>query len=465
MADTYDLIVIGAGPGGYVAAIRAGQLGMKVACVEANDKLGGVCNLVGCIPTKAMLESAKYARKVGHLEEFGITVGDVKLDIAAASKRARKVAESGSKGVNFLFRKNKVDLINGWARLQGKGQVEVETKDGKKTLTAKNIILATGSRPKSLPVLKIDGDRVWSSDQAVFADKVPATLGIIGAGAIGMEFADVFDAFGTKVTIIEAMDQVLPLEDRDCATVVEKSYRKRGMEIYTGARMEKADVKKNGVMLSVKTKAGETKTLEFERVLMAVGRAPIIDDIGLEKAGVKTDRGAIVVDDHCRTNVEGIYAIGDCGRAPLLAHKASHEGIATVELIAGVGHGPVDYNNIPSVTYCHPEVASVGLTEAKARELGVDIEVGNFPWSANGRARTAGESEGFVKIIRDKKYSEVLGAHIVGPSASEMIAEFVLGRHLESTVEELDKAMHPHPTLSEAIAEAALASLGRPIHI
>ena len=460
----YDLIVLGAGPGGYVAAVRAGQLGLKVACIEA-DKLGGVCNNIGCIPTKALLESAHYAKKVSEFADFGIKTGEVTLDLAIAGKRAKKVAEQGSKGVQFLFKKNKVDLISGWGRLTGKGAVEVEGKEGKKTYEARNIIIATGSRPRSLPTLKLDGDRVWSSDQAVFPTHAPATLGIIGAGAIGMEFADVFSAFGTKVTIVEALDQILPLEDKDAAVLVEKVYKKRGVEIHAGARLEKAEIKPHGVTLSVKTKDGAVRTLDVERVLLAVGRAPIIEDIGLEKAGVKTDRGAIVVDDHCRTNVEGIYAIGDCGKPPLLAHKASHEGITVVENIAGKGHGGVDYNNIPSVTYCHPEVASVGLTEAKAREQKLEIEVGIFPFSANGRARTAGETEGFVKIIRDKKYSELLGAHIVGAHASELIAEFVIGRHLESTVEEMERAMHPHPTLSEAVAEAALAALGRPIHI
>lgn len=464
MADNFDLVVIGAGPGGYVAAIRGAQLGMSVACIEA-DKLGGVCNNVGCIPTKALLESANYARKTPNLADFGITTGEVKLDLGVAGKRARKVADQGSKGVGFLFKKNKIETIVGWARLAGGTKVVVEGKDGERTITGKNIILATGSRPKSLPILKIDGDRVWSSDQAVFPQNAPATLGIIGAGAIGMEFADVYNAFGTKVTVLEALEQVLPLEDKECAAVVEKSYKKRGIDMYVGARLEKAEVGKDAVKLTFAGKDGKQQTLEVDRVLVAVGRAPIIDDIGLDKAGVKTERGAIVVDDHLQTTARNIYAIGDCAKPPLLAHKASHEGIAVVENLAGVGHGMVDYGNIPNVTYCHPEVASVGLTEAAAREQGHDVEVGTFPWSANGRARTAGETEGFVKIVRDKKYSEILGAHIVGPHASELIAEFVVGRHLESTVEELEKAMHPHPTLSEAIAEAALAALGRVIHI
>jgi len=462
--NSFDVIVIGSGPGGYVAAIRGAQLGLKVACVEA-DKLGGVCNNIGCIPTKAMLESAKYAKKASSLKDFGVNVGDVTLDIAIAAKRAQSVASQGNKGVAFLFKKNKVTTIEGWGRLAGNGKVEVE-KDGKKTTySAKHIVLATGSRPRSLPMLEIDGDRVWSSDQAVFAPEAPKSIAIIGAGAIGMEFADVFSAFGSQVTIIEALDQVLPLEDKDSAQVVERSYKKRGMTIYTSARVEKADVGKKSVKLTFKDKAGKDQTIEVDRVLVAVGRAPIIDDIGLEKAGVKTDRGFIQVNDRLETTAKGVYAIGDCARPPLLAHKASHEGIVLMEHIAGKGHGWVDYNNIPNVTYCHPEVASVGLTEQKAKEQGLDYEVGSFPWSANGRARTAGETEGFVKIIRDKKYGEILGAHIVGPSASELIGEFVLGRHLESTVEELERAMHPHPTLSEAIAEAALASMGRVIHM
>ncbi|MBX6365867.1 MAG: dihydrolipoyl dehydrogenase, partial [Gemmatimonadetes bacterium] len=427
---------------------------------------GGVCNNTGCIPTKAMLEAAMYARKVGSLKDFGVVVGDVKLDIAQAAKRAKQVAGQGAKGVAFLFKKNKVEHIEGWGRLAGGNKVEVQAKDGStRTITGKYIILATGSRPKSLPILKIDEDRVWSSDSAVFPSAVPASLGIIGCGAIGMEFADVYNAFGSKVTLIEALEQVLPLEDREVAAVVEKAYRKRGIETLVGARLEKAEVGKTGVKLTVKGKDGQTKLVEVERVLLAVGRAPIIDDLGLEKAGVETERGFIKVDDRLATTAPNIYAIGDCARPPLLAHKASHEGVAVVEMLAGVGHGMIDYNNIPNVTYCHPEVASVGYTEEKAREAGYDVEVGVFPYSANGRARTTGETDGFVKVVRDKKYGELLGAHMVGAHVSEMIAEFVVGRHLETTVEEMDRAIHPHPTLSEAIGEAALAALGRPIHI
>jgi dihydrolipoamide dehydrogenase len=468
VADSFDLIVIGAGPGGYVAAIRGAQLGMSVACVEAGGPsggLGGVCNNVGCIPTKAMLESAKYAKKAGSLAEYGVNVGEVSLDIGKAGARAKKIAETGARGVGSLFKKNKIEHVVGWGRLAGGNKVEVEGKDGKRSLTGKNIIIATGSRPRDLPILKFDGKRVWSSDQAVFPTQLPQTIGIIGAGAIGMEFADVYNAFGAKVTVIEALDQVLPLEDADCAAVVDKSYRKRGIDIYTSARLEKADVGKDNVKLHIKGKDGKMQELVVDVVLVAIGRAPIVDDIGLDKGGVKTERGAIVVDDHLQTSAKNIYAIGDCAKPPLLAHKASHEGIVLVENIGGVGHGMVDYNNIPSVTYCHPEVASVGLTEKAAKEKGLDYQVGSFPFMANGRARAAGDTDGFVKIIRDKKYSEIIGAHIVGAGASEMIAEFVVGRHLETTVEEMEKAMHPHPTMSEAIAEAALASLGRVIHI
>jgi dihydrolipoamide dehydrogenase len=469
-------VVIGGGPGGYVAAIKAAQLGMKVACVEA-QKLGGVCNNWGCIPTKAMLESAKYAKKVGGLGDYGIEVGDVKLDIGVAAKRAANVADQGMKGTAYLFKKNDIDHIQGWGRIAGKGKVTVspgknaghgdeEPEDGEeKTLEAKNIIIATGSRPKSLPMLEIDGDRVWSSDHAVYAEKAPKSIAIVGAGAIGMEFADVFSAFGSEVTIIEALDRVLPLEDADSSKAVARAYKKRKMTLMEGARLEDAEVLKTKVKLTVKDKKDEDKLVDVERVLLAVGRAAIVDDLGLEDAGVEVEDGFIKIDGKMRTTGDGIYAIGDCAGPPLLAHKASHEGIAAVEAIAGDEHAGVDYDNIPAVTYCHPEVASCGMTEEQAKEAGHDIDVGTFPFSANGRARTAGETDGHVKIIRDQKYGEVLGAHIVGAHASELIGEFIVGRHLETTAEEMDRAMHPHPTLSEAIAEAALASLGHALHI
>ena len=467
MADSnFDIVVIGAGPGGYVAAIRAAQLGYNTACVEEGN-LGGVCLNIGCIPTKALLESAAMISHLGHAKDFGITVGEIKTDLAQAVKRSRQVSERLVKGIGFLFKKNKVTHLQGRGRLAGKGKVEVTGKDGKaQTVTAKHVIIATGSRPRDLPFLKIDHDRVWDSTDAMMAQTPPKSLAIVGAGAIGCEFADVYAAFGTQVTIVEVVDRILPLEDKDCSAVVEKSYRKRGMTILTGTKLEKAEIGKESVKLTVKTAKGETQVIEAERVLSAIGRAPLVEDIGLDQAGVKLDeRGFIAIDRQMKTNVEGIYAIGDVAGPPLLAHKGSHEGVQCVEAIHGDPHAGIDYGNIPNCTYCHPEVASVGLTEAQAREQGYDIEVGTFPWTANGRALTAGETDGFVKVIRDKKYSELLGAHIVGPHATELIAEFVVGRHLESTAEEMDRAMHPHPTLSEAIGEAALASLGHALHI
>jgi dihydrolipoamide dehydrogenase len=464
--NSFDIVVIGAGPGGYVAAIKAAQLGYKTACVEEGN-LGGVCLNIGCIPTKALLESAAMITHLGHAKEFGVTVGEIKTDMAQAVKRSRQVSERLVKGIGFLFKKNKVTHVPGRGRLAGKGQVEVTGKDGKaQTISAKHIIIATGSRPRDLPFLKIDHDRVWDSTDAMMSSEAPKTLAIVGAGAIGCEFADVYAAFGTQVTIIEMADRVLPLEDRDCSAVVEKSYKKRGMTILTGVKLEKAEIGKGGVKLTITDAKGGTQTVEAERVLSAIGRAPLVEDIGLEKAGVKlTDRGFIAIDRQMKTNVEGVYAIGDVAGPPLLAHKGSHEGVACVEAIHGDPHAGIDYANIPNCTYCHPEVASVGLTEEQARAQGMDIEVGTFPWTANGRALTAGDTDGFVKVIRDKKYSEVVGAHIVGPHATELIAEFVVGRHLETTVEEMDRAMHPHPTLSEAVAEAALASLGHALHI
>jgi dihydrolipoamide dehydrogenase len=464
--NSFDIVVVGAGPGGYVAAIKAAQLGYRTACIE-DDALGGVCLNWGCIPTKALLESAAMIQHLGHAKEFGVEVGEVKTDLAQAVKRSRQVSEKLVKGIGFLFKKNKITHIPGRGRLVEKGKVEVSDKDGKKqTVAAWHIIIATGSRPRDLPFLKIDHEIVWDSTDAMLCKDVPKTLAVVGAGAIGCEFADVYAAFGTEVTLIEALDRILPLEDRDCSAVVEKSYRKRGMDVFTGARLEKADIGKDGAKLTVKTAKGETRTVEAERVLSAIGRAPNVEDIGLEKLGVElTDRGFIKVDRRMRTSVEGIYAIGDVAGPPLLAHKGSHEGVACVEGIHGDPHAGIDYTNIPNCTYCHPEVASVGLTEEQARESGQEIEVGVFPWSANGRALTAGETEGFVKIVRGKKYSELLGAHIVGPHATELIAEFVVGRHLETTVEEMDRAMHPHPTLSEAVGEAALASLGHALHI
>lgn len=467
MADTnsFDLIVVGSGPGGYVAAIRASQLGMSVACIEDQD-LGGVCLNIGCIPTKAMLTSSLLANEMKNGEQHGIVAKDVTFDLAPAQERSRRVVQQMTSGIGHLFKKNKIAHIEGYGRLAGAGKVEVEKNGKKETYSASHVVLATGSRPRDLPVLKIDEDRIWSSTGALMQTKAPDSLFIVGAGAIGMEFADVYESFGTKVTIVEGMDTILPLEDAEVSKFMQRTYKKRGMDIHTGAFFQSADVKKDGVTVTFKDKKGELQTMDVDYVLSAVGRVPNSEDLGLEHVGVKVDeRGFIVVDEHLRTNVPGVYAIGDVAGHQLLAHKASHEGIVCVEHIAGKGHGTVDYDNVPNCTYCHPEVASVGLTEEQAKAAGHDIEVGKFPWVGIGRAVASGHSEGFVKIIRDTQYSEILGAHIVGPHATELIAEFVVGRHLEATVEEMEKAMHPHPTLSEGVSEGALAALGRAIHI
>ena len=464
--NNFDVIVIGSGPGGYVAAIRAAQLGLSAACVE-NEELGGVCLNVGCIPTKALLSSALLVTQLKKAKQHGIQLADMQVDLGPAQRRSRSVAGRLTRGIGHLFKKNKVTHIKGYGRLVGGGTVEVRNGDGNpKRYHGRNVIIATGSRPRDIPVLVIDGERIWSSTHALFQMDAPEHLVIVGAGAVGIEFADIYAAYGSKVTVVEMLDRILPVEDEEVSEAVAKSYKRRGMEILTSTALQKTEIHDSGVRLTVKDGAGEERTLEADYVLSAVGRVPNTEDIGLEKAGVRSTRdGFVEVNGHMETTVPGIFAIGDCAGPPLLAHKGSHEGIVAVEHIAGVGHGGVDYGNIPNCTYCHPEVASVGLTESQAREAGHDIEVGRFPWVGNGRALAAGDSEGFLKVIRDKRYSEILGAHIVGSGATELIAEFVVGRHLEATVEEMEKAMHPHPTLSEAVAEGALSALGRAIHI
>lgn len=462
----FDVIVIGSGPGGYVAAIRAAQLGLSAACVEY-EELGGVCLNVGCIPTKALLSSALLVGQLRKARQHGIMLGETGVDLGPAQERSRNVASRLVRGIGHLFRKNGVTHIKGYGRLAGGGTVEVRGEDGdSRRYHGRSVIIATGSRPRDIPVLVIDGERVWSSTDALFQSEAPGRLVIVGAGAVGIEFADIYAAYGSKVTVVEMLDRILPVEDEEVSEAVARSYRRRGMQILTGTALGNTEIHDSGVRLTVRDGAGEERVIEADYVLSAVGRVPNIEDIGLERAGVATTReGFIDVNEHLETSVPGIYAIGDCAGPPLLAHKGSHEGIVAVEHMAGAGHATVDYGNIPNCTYCHPEVASVGLTEAQAREAGHDIEVGRFPWVGNGRALAAGDSEGFLKVIRDTRYSEILGAHIVGPGATELIAEFVVGRHLEATVEEMEKAMHPHPTLSEAVAEGALAALGRAIHV
>jgi len=465
--NSFDLILIGSGPGGYVAAIRATQLGLKVACVET-EKLGGVCLNVGCIPTKALLSSASFVREIQVAEGHGVTMEGVKVDLGPAHERSRRVADQLNKGVGHLFKKNGVTHIEGFGRLVAKGKVEVEDAEGGRTVfEAPHIIIATGSRPRDIPPIPIDEDRIWSSTGALFQTKAPASLAVVGAGAVGMEFADVYSTYGSEVHVIEMLDRVLPLEDKESSAAVGRSYKKRKIKIRTSTTVQSSELTETGVRLNLTDQNGKEEVLEVERVLSAIGRVPNSEELGLDTVGVRlTERGGFIeVDEYLRTNVEGIYAIGDVAGPPLLAHKASHEGIVCVEHIAGQGHGPVDYTNIPNCTYAHPEVASVGFTEEQAREAGYDIEVGKFPWAGIGRAVAAGDTEGFIKVIRDKEYSEILGAHIVGAHATELIGEFVIGRHLEATVEEMEKAMHPHPTLSEGVAEGALAALGRAIHI
>ena len=464
MANSFDVIIVGGGPAGYVCAIRAAQLGLATAVVE-RDKLGGVCVNIGCIPTKALLHSAYIASVVGHdAKELGIEVGTVKTDYGVDMRRSRKVSEQNSKGVEFLMKKHKVTVIKGSGTLGKNRTVRV----GKEEYQAKKaVVIATGSRVKGIPQigLEIDKVSVISSDEALFLEKAPASLAVVG-GAVGCEFADIFNAFGSKVTVIEVLPRILPIEDAESSDVLTKSFKKRGITILAGVKVKKATVRKDKVSLEVESN-GKSETVEAEKVLMAAGRAVNTEGLGLQEAGVQlTDRGFVKVNlATLETTAPGVYAIGDVAGPPMLAHKGSREGVVVAELIAGHHPQPIKYDNVPSVTYCHPEVASIGVTEDQAKERKLDYQVGRFPFSANGRARTSGETEGFVKIIRDKKYGEILGAHIVGSHASEIIHELAVARQNEYTVEEVDLAIHAHPTLSEAVAEAALDSMGRVIHI
>jgi dihydrolipoamide dehydrogenase len=464
---SYDVIFIGGGPAGYVGAIRSAQLGMSVAVVE-REGLGGTCVLWGCIPAKALLESASIATKVSHAADFGVTVGDVKLDYGVAMKRSRAVSTQNSKGVEFLFKKNKITWIKGTGKITGKNSVTVKI-DGKdeKHEAKKAIVISTGSRVKGLPQigLELNKTTVISSDEALILEKAPKTMAIIGAGAVGCEFADVFASFGTQVTLIEALPVILPLEDADCSTDLAKSFKKRKIDVIPAAKISDVKVGKASVTMSVEV-GGKKQSLEVEKVLVAAGRAPNIEDIGIKEIGVQlTDRGFIKINERMETSAKGIYAIGDVAGPPMLAHKGQREGVVFAEFLAGQKSvHPVNYGNIPNATYCHPEVASIGMTEVQVKEKKIDYKVGKFLFSNNGRARTSGETEGFVKIIRDAKYGEILGAHIIGAHATELIHELAVARENEFTVEEVDLAIHAHPTLSEATAEAALDSLGKMIH-
>ncbi len=461
----YDVIVIGAGPGGYVAAIRASQLGFKTAVIE-KESLGGICLNWGCIPTKALLKSAQVFEYTQHAADYGVTIDKATADFNAMIKRSRGVADKMSKGVQFLMKKNKIDVIMGYGIMKAKGQVDVTATDGKTTTyDCKHIIIATGGRARTLPNLPIDGKKVIGYREAMVLPVQPKTMIVVGSGAIGVEFAYFYNSIGTKVTIVEFMPRIVPVEDEDVSKELEKSFKKQGMTIMTNASVESVDTSGAGVKAKVKTATGEI-TLEADIILSAVGVVANMENIGLETLGVKTDKGRIVVDGYCQTNVPGVYAIGDILPTQALAHVASKEGIVCAENIAYMekkhAHRPqpIDYGNIPGCTYCSPEIASVGMTEKAAKEAGYELKIGKFPFVASGKATAAGNTEGFVKVIYDAKYGEWLGTHMIGMNVTEMIAETVLGRKLETTYHEVLNAIHPHPTMSEAVKEATAMAFG-----
>lgn len=464
MSTNYDIIIIGSGPGGYVAAIRAAQLKMKTALIE-RESLGGVCLNWGCIPTKALLKSAEVFHEIKQAKSFGLKVDGASADFPAIIKRSRRVADTNSKGVEFLMKKNGIDVHYGAAQFKTSSIIEVAGKDGNTTeLSAKHIIVATGGRPRSIPGIEIDGEQIISSKQAMNLEKQPDSLIVIGAGAIGVEFAHFYQTLGTKVTIVEMLDSLLPIEDKEVTEVLAKSFKKAGVKVFTSAKVEQ--VKKEGAQVEVTISNAEgSQTLKADKALMAIGIQGNIERLNLEKIGVETDRSFIKVNEWYETAVKGIYAIGDIVGPPLLAHVASHEGIACVEKIAGLETHLVDYESVPGCTYCQPQVASIGLTEEKAKEAGFELKIGRFPYSASGKARAIGERDGLVKLIFDAKYGELLGAHIIGAEATELIAELGMAKALESTVTEIAKTMHAHPTLSEMIMEAAADAEGEAIHI
>lgn len=461
----YDVLIIGSGPGGYVAAIRAAQLGMKVGVVE-KENLGGICLNWGCIPTKSLLKSAQAYEYAVHAADYGVSIsGEIKPDFEAMVKRSRGVADGMSKGIQFLFKKNKIEAISGFGKLTGKNKVSVTAEDGKvQEITAKHIILATGARSRQLPNLPLDGKKIFGYRTAMTLPKQPKSMVVVGSGAIGSEFAYFYQSIGTQVTLVEFLPNVVPLEDEEVSKQLERSFKKLGMKVLTNSSVEKVDTSGDVCKVTIKTKKGE-EVVDAEVVLSAVGITPNTEGIGLEELGVNVENGRVKVDEFYKTNVEGVYAIGDIIATPALAHVASAEGITCVEKIAGLNPETIDYKNIPGCTYTMPEVSSVGLTEAKAKEAGYEIKVGKFPFSASGKASAAGHKDGFVKLIFDAKYGELLGAHMIGGNVTEMIAELVLAKKLEATGHELIKAIHPHPTMSEAVMEAAAAAYGEVIHI
>ncbi len=468
MADTFDVVIIGSGPGGYVAAIRAGQLGLKTALIEKDKQLGGTCLLRGCIPTKSLLYTAELYSHILHAAEFGINVTNPVVDWAQALKHKQKIVDKGSSGIDFLMRKNKVTVFKGHGRVAGKGKVEVTLTAGgeKQVLETKNTILATGSMVTTLPSITIDHKRVLSSDSILELPVIPKTLIVLGAGAVGTEFASVFNHVGSEVTLIEFMPNVLPIEDVDICKELEKQLKRRKINVMTSTKFEKIETSATGVKVTVTLPDGKQQVLEAEYFLSAVGRGPVVKDIGLDKTNIQLGpKNTIAIDAMMRTSEPNVFAIGDITPYPWLAHCASAQGIVAVEFIAGKNPPPVNYDRVPNATYCYPEVASVGLTEKKAKEKGYDVKVGTFPFSAITKASISNEGIGLVKVVSDKKYDEVLGIHLVGPHATELLAEACVAMHLETTTEELTRTMHAHPTLSEIVKEAAEATLGHAIHI
>ena len=466
MADKFDLVVIGSGPGGYVAAIRAGQLGLKTAIVEKDSRLGGTCLLRGCIPTKSMLESAAIADHARHASDFGINVGEVTVDLKKVLKRKDRVVKSNAGGVKFLMKKNKITVFNGFGVVSGQGKVTVKTEDGETVLETRNILLATGSVPRNLPFIEIDGERVLTSDELLELDTMPSHLLVLGAGAVGVEFASVFRSFECDVTIVELADRLVPIEDIEVSAEFAKAFKRRGIKSHVGTKLTAVEHTKKGITATLETADGKRSAVNASHLLVAVGRAPVTADIGLEARGVQLDRGFVKVDEYYRTAAPGIYAIGDIvAGTPQLAHAASTEGVTAVEHMAGLEPPTINYDHCPGCTYSNPEIGSLGLTEQQAKDAGYTLKVGKFPFSAVGKAKVIGDTTGFVKIVAEDKYNEILGVHIIGPHATDLIAEVGPLLKLECTLEELARTIHAHPTLAEAVHEAAHAALGHALHL